>query len=516
MNDTPGWVFSTPGKDEKERKKRYEPGNIATGLAVGTKSIIKGVMSGLAGVVMEPIKGAKHEGFKGATLGLGRGILGLVCKPVAGTLELVSYSVRGVNNMPTSLYRRVLLYFRRRNARLAKKKADDEKFANLQDLAPGSLQEVDLMPALSKDPLNQENCNEDLIDLSKLRISEIETANLVISPKLMLQTLVERNQKLYSLYMHISNRIVENDSEFQLSDIEAPQVYTPISYKYEDPDDIKLETSKVKRAGEKLRVALLELASIYRDKVKAETSDGCIDKFHSEEMMSFLMLCGRDIGIDILDEDLHSIVSSVNSSFSGDFVRTLSSSVTKPKSKKSKKHKKRRRHYSIAEEIYEKVEIDCEIQEAEEIIDEEEIIIEEFIVEEPPLNPVLVRAAEWKPFPLKDDYRLPELSNDKGGIALTDKNVLGKLRDAGKEIIKTVGKKILKGDFNLTTVSFPIKCMQPRTVLHNSLRAFILNPLYVNRASIIENPIERIKLIVASTIGSFHTSSTFLKPVILT
>jgi hypothetical protein len=39
------------------------------------------------------------------------------------------------------------------------------------------------------------------------------------------------------------------------------------------------------------------------------------------------------------------------------------------------------------------------------------------------------------------------------------------MRSAAKEIIKAVGKKILSGSFNLTTVSFPIKCMCPRSML---------------------------------------------------
>jgi hypothetical protein len=504
-------VFSTPGNDDKEKKRRYEPGNIATGLAVGTKSIIKGVVSGLAGVVIEPIKGAKHEGFKGATLGLGRGILGLVCKPVAGTLDLLSYSVRGVNNMPTSLYKKILLYFRKRKARIAKKKAEEERFANLQDLAPVA-GEVDLLPALSNEPLQDMSGVEEAISLSNLRASEIDTANLVISPNMMLQTLIERNQKLYSLYVHISNRISELDAHsFSIIDIE---LYTPSSYNYEDPDEIHMETYKVNKSGEKLREGLMHVASIYKEK---ETPDG--SKPSQEEIISFIISCGRDIGIDILDEDLHNIVSSLNSSFNADMVRKLSSPVHKrtKKVRKSKK-KSRRKRYSIPDERVVKEVMNTLNQEPEEILDEDEVIIEEIIEEiveeEVPLNPYLVKAAEWKPLPLKDDHRHPALSNDKGGIALTDKKIMNTLRDAAKELIKTLGRKILKGDFNLTTVSFPIKCMQPRTVLHNSLRAFMLNPLYVNRAAIIDNPIERIKLVVASTIGSFHTSSTFLKPVL--
>ena len=48
-----------------------------------------------------------------------------------------------------------------------------------------------------------------------------------------------------------------------------------------------------------------------------------------------------------------------------------------------------------------------------------------------------------------------------GGFQLLDGALTSKMRSAGKEILKTVGKKILSGKFNLTTVSFPIKCMCP-------------------------------------------------------
>lgn len=44
----------------------------------------------LAGVIVEPVKGAKQGGIKGGAMGFGKGILGLVCKPVKGTIDLVT------------------------------------------------------------------------------------------------------------------------------------------------------------------------------------------------------------------------------------------------------------------------------------------------------------------------------------------------------------------------------------------------------------------------------------------
>ena len=63
-------------------------------------------------------------------------------------------------------------------------------------------------------------------------------------------------------------------------------------------------------------------------------------------------------------------------------------------------------------------------------------------------------------FPQDDDYRDPD-AGYYGGFQLLDYDLASKMRSAGKEILKCVGKKILTGKFNLTTISFPIKCMCP-------------------------------------------------------
>ena len=47
---------------------------------------MKGVSSGVYGVLAEPYKGAKKNGLKGGMKGMGRGIVGLLTKPVGGTI----------------------------------------------------------------------------------------------------------------------------------------------------------------------------------------------------------------------------------------------------------------------------------------------------------------------------------------------------------------------------------------------------------------------------------------------
>jgi hypothetical protein len=77
---------------------------MVSGMALGTKCMVESLVSAVAGVVIEPMRGAKKGGFKGGAVGFGRGMLGLVCKPVAGTIDLVTYTARGIGNTPKTVY----------------------------------------------------------------------------------------------------------------------------------------------------------------------------------------------------------------------------------------------------------------------------------------------------------------------------------------------------------------------------------------------------------------------------
>jgi hypothetical protein len=77
---------------------------VAAGLALGTKSMISNVFSAVAGVIAEPVKGAKQGGIRGGAVGFGKGILGLVCKPMKGTIDFVTQTTRGISNTPRTMY----------------------------------------------------------------------------------------------------------------------------------------------------------------------------------------------------------------------------------------------------------------------------------------------------------------------------------------------------------------------------------------------------------------------------
>ena len=94
------------------------------------------------------------------------------------------------------------------------------------------------------------------------------------------------------------------------------------------------------------------------------------------------------------------------------------------------------------------------------------------------------RAKKFRGLNIKklDDYRDPT-GGYYGGFELRDNELCSRLRSAGKEILKSVGKQILSGKFNLTTISFPIKCMCPTSMLELIATIVGVYPLYMNAAA---------------------------------
>ena len=80
-----------------------------------------------------------------------------------------------------------------------------------------------------------------------------------------------------------------------------------------------------------------------------------------------------------------------------------------------------------------------------------------------------------------DEYRVPK-AHKSGGTACLDKNIVNLTRSVGKSMIKEIGRKIISGNFNLTTISFPIIAMIPCSALEKMFMSTILFPLYINMA----------------------------------
>ncbi|CAK69397.1 unnamed protein product (macronuclear) [Paramecium tetraurelia] len=127
-------------------------------------------------------------------------------------------------------------------------------------------------------------------------------------------------------------------------------------------------------------------------------------------------------------------------------------------------------------------------------------------------NTIMNYALNFKKVDYKDEYRVPQ-AHKKGGTACQDEKIIDLARSVGKNMIKQVGQKLLSGNFNLTTVSFPIKAMIPKSALEKTFMQTILFPLYMNKAASLQKPLERMKLSIVALISNYIQANSFLKPL---
>lgn len=117
----------------------------------------------------------------------------------------------------------------------------------------------------------------------------------------------------------------------------------------------------------------------------------------------------------------------------------------------------------------------------------------------------------YKPNLYKEFVRIQE-SNKNGGIDFNNPEITSIIRSTGTDVIKQVGKKLLSGDFNLTTISFPIKVMIPITMVQACAYALFQFPYYMHLAQE-KDVVERLKYTIVATLSPFFCSSFFLKPL---
>lgn len=85
----------------RARNQRAKPRHVLEGTAQGALAVGRGLVDGLAGIVLQPIAGARREGALGLFKGIGMGVVGVAVKPVAGVLEGITKTAEGVKNTTT-------------------------------------------------------------------------------------------------------------------------------------------------------------------------------------------------------------------------------------------------------------------------------------------------------------------------------------------------------------------------------------------------------------------------------
>ncbi|ELP87402.1 vacuolar protein sorting-associated protein, putative [Entamoeba invadens IP1] len=80
---------------ERQRKMNKKDKGLVGGLTSGLSSFGNGLVGGVKGVFVDPLKGAKDGGISGFGKGIGKGVVGLVTKPITGAVDLVSSTAAG-------------------------------------------------------------------------------------------------------------------------------------------------------------------------------------------------------------------------------------------------------------------------------------------------------------------------------------------------------------------------------------------------------------------------------------
>mmetsp|Transcript_19660 Transcript_19660/g.40028 ORF Transcript_19660/g.40028 Transcript_19660/m.40028 type:complete len:458 (+) Transcript_19660:237-1610(+) len=103
------------------------------------------------------------------------------------------------------------------------------------------------------------------------------------------------------------------------------------------------------------------------------------------------------------------------------------------------------------------------------------------------------------------------LAAPTGGLINEDHESIRVSRSVVAEVVKQIGKKLLGGQ-NLMSVTFPVRCCQPRTILECAAYQFCFAPYYLGRAAKATDPVERLKNVTACFVACIHTTSQFTKP----
>lgn len=76
------------------------------------------------------------------------------------------------------------------------------------------------------------------------------------------------------------------------------------------------------------------------------------------------------------------------------------------------------------------------------------------------------------------------------------------------------GKKVLNGEFDLTRISFPIRCMSNETALVKVAKNFSTLPFYMGKAAKLgSTPLERFKMVICATLSQSVYNVNFEKPL---
>ena len=91
-------TLDTKYQRKRQNAKRNKPKHLGEGVTKGAKSLAQGISSGFTGLVTNPRDEVKKHGAVGAVSGIGKGLLGLVSKPVVAAVDFATDVTDGLKN----------------------------------------------------------------------------------------------------------------------------------------------------------------------------------------------------------------------------------------------------------------------------------------------------------------------------------------------------------------------------------------------------------------------------------
>jgi hypothetical protein len=83
-------------RDRGDMLREHDDINVAVGLGSGVNKLVAGFLEGVTGVVEKPLRGAEKKGLEGFAKGIGKGLLGLLVKPIIGISDGIADVMIGV------------------------------------------------------------------------------------------------------------------------------------------------------------------------------------------------------------------------------------------------------------------------------------------------------------------------------------------------------------------------------------------------------------------------------------
>ncbi len=129
------------------------------------------------------------------------------------------------------------------------------------------------------------------------------------------------------------------------------------------------------------------------------------------------------------------------------------------------------------------------------------------------------------PPPVNMNYKLIQVTRDielkdimegtiipsKGGFECVDKNVLDRQKGLMSNVVKQVIKCVLTGQ-PVSGISLPVRVFEPRSQIERMLDTFGFAPIFLRRAALETDHLERLKLVITTVIAGMYGSVKQLKP----